>query len=343
MGFEHELTYKYGSQAKYDAYLEYNSETLYWCTDTRKLYRGSEDYTEAVRFVPDHATLLTPARGVLYIEPSGAGWVYVKDAETETDTWKPVFQGGNDAESGITIVTTIDEESTDEVVPSAKAVYDLFKTIETPDLSDYALKSDIKNIASQAEYEVFDKPVGTLVDYRDKEIRILCPSTTEWVLRPSGETADQSKYYLGFKAYAPSSDVVSFKESMDTTITDDTMYYFEDNDFAGIDAYGRKFSTIWLPVATYDLSTDTWTYHGAVSTEENYRGWYYRVDWYNASGVVIASDLIRINLSNEDCHYAISDAVLTDFVTEDEMNTLSEKVTNLENHIISATTWHEMV
>lgn len=355
MAFVNDITYKYGLQAKYDALLQRDEQTLYWCTDTAKLYKGDVDYTEAVRFVDKHDTLLTPARNVLYVEPDGAGWVFVKDVETETDVWKQVF--GKGSASGITIVTVIDENSGDDVVPSAKAVYDLFQKVECDpiDLSayakteevdnklqNYALKSDIKNIADQMEYEVFDKPVGTLVDYREKEIRILCPSTTQWVLRTSGENSDASMYYLGFKAYAPNADVVSFKEDLKETIEDEEMYFFDDNEFAGIDGYGRKYSIVWLPVANYDLTSDTWTYYGSMSTEDKYIGWYYRVDWYNADGIVIASDMIRINLSNEECHYAISDAVLTNFVTEEEVEKLNTRIDELEDSVITATTWSEM-
>lgn len=152
------------------------------------------------------------------------------------------------------------------------------------------------------KYEVADVPEGTLVDYRDKEIRVLCPTDTDWQLQSSGEGADANSYYIGFRAYAPD-EAVSFKEDLAETIADDTMYYFEGNDFAGVDENGRKYSIVWLPVAQYDGST--WTYYGAMSSIEKYIGWYYNVQWYNADGVMIASDCIRINLSNEDCHSSI--------------------------------------
>lgn len=352
MAFVNDIAYKYGLQAKYDALIERDEQTLFWCTDTQKLYRGNEDYSQAVRFVDDHTALVVPARNILYVEAEGAGWVFVKNAEG-VDEWKQVF--GKGSASGITIVTVLDETVGDDVVPSAKAVYDLFQAVPKCDLSgyakteevdnklvDYALKSEIKDVANQREYEIFDKPVGTIVDYRDKEIRILCPETTQWVLRQSGENSDASMYYLGFKAYAPSNEVVSFKEDLNTTINDDEMYYFENNDFAGIDGYGRKYSIVWLPVANYDLTSDTWTYYGSMSTDEKYIGWYYRVDWYNADGIVVASDMIRINLSNEACHYTVTDAVLTGFVSEAELETVVARIDDLEDSVISASTWSEM-
>ena len=167
-------------------------------------------------------------------------------------------------------------------------------------------------------YEISNKPTGTLVNYNGKEIRVMCPADTEWALQNVGEGGDSSKYYIGFKAYAPSSDINSFKESLSTTMTDQTMYYFEDNDFAGIDANGRKYSIVWLPVCKHN-DDDTWTYYGANSTSDKLIGWNYCVEWYNASGVCVASDLIRINLANEDCVYSIEPYYMSKYVTTDEM------------------------
>jgi hypothetical protein len=58
-------------------------------------------------------------------------------------------------------------------------------------------------------------------------------------------------------------------------------------------------------MAAYDEASDTWTYFGKNSTANKYIGWDYGVDWYGASGTMIASDRIRINLSNEACHNII--------------------------------------
>ena len=181
----------------------------------------------------------------------------------------------------------------------------------------------VERLYEKVKYEVSHKPIGTLVDHRDKEIRIMCPSNTEWVLQQSGEGADANKYYIGFKAYAPK-DVVSFKEDLAETINDDTMYYFEGNDFAGVDADGRQYSIVWLPVAEYDESSESWTYYGKKSSTEKYIGWYYSVEWYDANGVVIATDCIRINLSNEECHSSINPSYIMNV-----MATIDEKVENV--------------
>lgn len=165
------------------------------------------------------------------------------------------------------------------------------------------------------KYEITSKPEGTLVDYRDKEIRVMCPADTQWVKQSVGATGNANMYYMGFKAYAPEG-AVSFKEDDQATIEDQTMYYFEGNDFAGVDKFGRKYSIVWLALASYDEASDTWTYFGEKSSMEKYIGWYYSVEWYNADGVIIASDRIRINLSNEDCHSAIEPYYMSDITAE---------------------------
>lgn len=81
------------------------------------------------------------------------------------------------------------------------------------------------------------------------------------------------------------------------------MYYFTDNEFAGIDEFGRKYSIIWLPVANYDSEDDSWTYYGDKSSVKKYIGWNYIVEWYNEQELKIAANTIRINLTNAECHY----------------------------------------
>lgn len=88
---------------------ERDTNKLYFCSDTRELYKGMDLYTEAVRVVstiPEQ-----PATGVLYILPTGE----VKSfTGTETITVaKPYVTSG-----------TLSETSTVDEVPTAKVVYD---------------------------------------------------------------------------------------------------------------------------------------------------------------------------------------------------------------------------
>lgn len=186
---------------------------------------------------------------------------------------------------------------------------------ETDDVEDvpevwqqiYELAEEAKTLALQANglgtsYELVSAPKGTLFSIKEDELRIMCPKDTKWTFQQSGEGADKNCYYIGIKIFAPSSSIYGFKEDLSEIIMDDTMYYFENNDFAGIDDYGRKYSLVWLPVARFDESTQTWSYYGATSSTKKYTGWYYSVEWYNAQEFKVSTHSIRINLSNEECH-----------------------------------------
>ncbi len=151
------------------------------------------------------------------------------------------------------------------------------------------------------KYQITDLPTGSTVNYGDKEIRVFCPKDAVFVKQNVGPTGNANMYYMTFRAYAPEA-AVSFKEDDSEIIADQKMYTFTSSDNGGIDAYGRKYSVCWLALASYDPTTDTWTYFGKNSKKEKYIGWYYSVEWYDVNGNLIDSDCIRINLSNEDCH-----------------------------------------
>lgn len=150
-------------------------------------------------------------------------------------------------------------------------------------------------------YVIEGAPEGCIVDYREKEIRVLCPVGTQFDLQNVGATGDWNKYYITVKAYAPNTSIVKFKEDLKHPIVDQTIHEFGGDTTAnGVDADGRKYSMYWLPVAEFDGAN--WTYLGAGSTTEKYLGWDYSVEWYDVNNVMINSDVIRINLTNEDCH-----------------------------------------
>lgn len=153
-------------------------------------------------------------------------------------------------------------------------------------------------------YEVVDSTnPRPLVNYGDGEIRIMFQKTTEFRSQQVGAGGDSNSYYTNFKAYAPEG-AAKFKEFADSSSSksfeDVEMEVFEGNSSAGIDAYGRKYTNVWLPVAS--KSTGSWSYFGANSTKDKYIGWYYGIQWYDENEKLIGSDIIRINLTNEDCH-----------------------------------------
>ena len=210
----------------------------------------------------------------------------------------------------------------DEAVSTAKSY--------TDEKSDDVL-NEVKDSYEKIKYEITNTPVGTLVKYGEKEIRVMCPTDTEWVKQTVGATGNANYYYMGFKAYAPEG-AVSFKEG-DQGVIEDEMFDFS-GDFAGTDEYGRNYSICWLALASYDEASDTWTYFGKNSSTSKYIGWTYVVEWYNTNGVVIASDSIRINLSNEECHSVIEPYYISSATNESKAYTDEQIATILSSMAI---------
>lgn len=164
----------------------------------------------------------------------------------------------------------------------------------------YATIDRVNATVPQIKYNISNTPEGTLVNYGEKEIRIMCPKDAKFVKQQVGEGGNSNMYYMTFTTYAPEG-AVTFKEG-DRGVIIDEMLNFDTTAGTGIDKYGRKYKNHWFALASYDSGSDSWTYFGKNSSAEKYIGWDYIVEWYNANGVAIASDCIRINLSNEDCH-----------------------------------------
>lgn len=161
--------------------------------------------------------------------------------------------------------------------------------------------SALMNAAQLKKYEFVNVPAGFSIRYTDTEIRVMAPKDFAWQKQAVGAQGNANMYYLGFRAYAPD-NAVYFKEG-DQGVIEDTIFDFNDS-FAGTDEYGRKYSIVWLAMASYDEASDTWTYFGTQSSTARYVGWTYAVEWYDENHTLITSDVIRINLSNEDCHLA---------------------------------------
>lgn len=149
------------------------------------------------------------------------------------------------------------------------------------------------------KYEISDVPVGTLIKYLDSEIRIMCPSDSSWVHQSVGEGGDKNCYYATFNTYVPNDDVVGYVEHLGDQVDKEILTNLS------TDKYGRKYQQTWLAIARYDETTNKWTYYGSNSSKDKYIGWDYQIDWYDTNNVKIASDCIRINLSNEDCHSSV--------------------------------------
>lgn len=172
-------------------------------------------------------------------------------------------------------------------------------------------------------YEVADVPVGTLVDYRDSEIRIMCPENSQWTKQNVGEGGDPDTYYMTFKTYFPE-NAVGYIEHLNGESDSEILTKFN------VDEYGRRYQPTWLALAKHDKATDTWTYYGANSTESKYIGWDYQLDIFDADNVMIASDSIRINLSNENCHFEIKPYYVGGMMKEIDTK-IEEKIKEVES------------
>ena len=203
-------------------------------------------------------------------------------------------------------------------------VTDLKKDIDTLETSVDTLESEVETKADAEEvecsyekikYEITDVPVGTLVDYRENEIRIMCPKSTVFTKQSVGAGGNSNSFYMTFKTYFPSENVVGYIEHLDEQVDAEILTK------SSTDKYGRRFQSTWLALADYDEATDSWKYRGSESTKDGYYGYDYQIDWYNADGVMIASDSVRINLSNEDSHYSIESSYINSAITESKKYT----------------------
>lgn len=190
---------------------------------------------------------------------------------------------------------------------------------------DKLIVDSLPEVYVARKYDISGTPNGTLVNYGEKEIRIMCPVDAKFAKQTVGANGNANMYYMTFKAYAPDG-AVSFKEG-DRGVIIDEMHTF-DSSAAGVDEFGRKYSVCWLALASYDESTDTWTYFGKNSSESKYIGWDYVVEWYGENGK-IGCDAIRINLSNEDCHNSIKPYYMASYATSAEIASVKESVAQL--------------
>ena len=84
------VRYKQGTKQQYLALPERLSNALYWCTDTRELFKGDQLYSDGVRLIASYDALPAfdvAAEGILYVcEDTGAGFVL----NSTRDGWLPV-------------------------------------------------------------------------------------------------------------------------------------------------------------------------------------------------------------------------------------------------------------
>lgn len=185
------------------------------------------------------------------------------------------------------------------------------------------------------KYDISNTPAGTVVDYRDHEIRILCPENAEFTKQNVGANGNPNMCYMTFKVFAPS-NAVTFKEGDRGALVDEIHNF--NGPASGVDEFGRKYSVCWLALASLDEVTGKWNYFGKNSTTSKYIGWDYIAEWYDADGNRIGLDTVRINLSNEDCHITKTPYYMQGFATSEEVAAIKESVTIVEE----AYTWADL-
>lgn len=282
-----------------------------------KYIRGGEgkQYVVNVDVLPEEGDV-----EVLYI---CNGVVYLFDGEKFVSLGKDHTEELNALDTRVTALENADKSLVEQI----EALNAKIEALEIPE-----------ECKCGAEYVITDVPEGTLVDYRDTEIRIMCPANVVFNKQNVGAGGDANCYYATFKTYAPNNDVAGYIEHLGNQVDAEVLNTFS------TDEKGRKYQTTWLALARCDESGN-WTYYGANSTADHYIGWDYRIDWYNADGVMIASDSIRINLSNENCHFVIEPYYITTLKAEVEtikeknddiatkLETITEQMTDVEERV----------
>ena len=126
---------KYGVQASYDALGSKDSNVLYFCTDTKKIYKGDIDFTDSVVLAATK-----PATSII------AGKLYVI-ADTGT---VEVYAGGAWHVVSYPVATTISASSDDVHVATAKAVYDAIQNA----ISGGSVVNEVKASATEGNITV---------------------------------------------------------------------------------------------------------------------------------------------------------------------------------------------
>lgn len=95
------VLYKQGSKASYLGLYEKNPNALYFCTDTRELFKGGDLISDGFRIVSSYENLPSfgiAADGIVYFcESNGCGYIL----NSARDGWTPVIHGVDGTSIGV--------------------------------------------------------------------------------------------------------------------------------------------------------------------------------------------------------------------------------------------------
>lgn len=282
------------------------------------------------------------AYDILFLDEKKVGWV---NKNGEIIIAEPDLSGIEENISQVEseLATKADAEEVEEKIAlkanisyveeelSAKAdvveVEEKIKKITTDTIASAKAYTDGKVEAAVKEhlvkkFEISNVPDGTLIDYRDDEIRIMCRENAVFSEQSVGVGGDPKCYYTTLKTYVFDDNVVGYKEHLNGQVDNEILTDLK------TDEYGRRYQPTWLSLAR--LGDDgNWSYYGKSSSEEKFIGFDYQIDFYDANGVMIGSDTVRINLSNEGCHF-INEPYYVGKIRKEVDAKIEEKIAEVE-------------
>lgn len=174
------------------------------------------------------------------------------------------------------------------------------------------------------KYEVTSLPDGGLANIREGEIRIMCPENSVFTKQAVGAGGDPNSYYCTLKTYVFDDNIVGYREHLGEQVDEEILTDLK------TDKFGHRYQPTWLALAKYDDATGVWNYYGKSSSKDRMIGYDYQIDWYNADGVMVASDSIRINLANEDCYFT-NEPYYVESIKKEIDTKIEEKLVEVES------------
>ena len=145
---------KAGLQANYDALPTKDPNVLYFCTDSKKIYKGTIDFTESC--IAADSKPLTPIAGKLYfLADTNTVEAYINGA------WTVVSRP---------LATTVDSTSDDVHVVSAKAVYDAIQNLSSSITASTDIVKSIKATDGTPASITYEKGDGSTTNFLVKGV-----------------------------------------------------------------------------------------------------------------------------------------------------------------------------